>query len=288
MRWHEVGINTHEAILEEPINAFLFHIGASGTHTEQKGQEFLIKGYIPEKFLYDDISKKIEEFLNSLHLIFPYTKRPLFYIKELKELDWTDEWKTFFKPLKVSKDLLILPSWESPNDQAKHVLKIEPGPAFGTGQHPTTQLCLKALESISCEQMRKWSMLDIGTGTGILAIYGAMLGITDVLAIDIDPVALKWAGHNIELNRVSDKVTLSSEPVSCIPKEFDIITANLLLDEIKDVIPHVQPILKKFLIISGILKEQFEELEDLLKSWNLSKRDISFQEDWMCITYFKS
>ena len=287
MKWYEVSINTSETILEEPINAFLFHIGASGTHTEQKGQEFIIKGYIPEKFLCGILSQRIEEFLNDLHLIFLDIRKPVFYIKELKELDWTDKWKAFFKPLKVSKDLLILPSWESSDEQSKHVLKIEPGPAFGTGQHPTTQLCLKALESICCGQMGKWSMLDIGTGTGILAIYGAMLGINDILAIDIDPVALKWARHNIELNRVSDKVQLSSEPISCITKEFDIITANLLLDEIKDVIPHVQPIIKKFLIISGILKEQFEELEDLLKNWDLIKRNISLQEDWMCITYLK-
>lgn len=286
MRWYEIGIRIYENTLEEPISAFLFQLGASGTYTEQKKGSLLIKGYIPEELLSSDLHQRTERFLKELYLIFKIKKTD-FYVKELKEVNWVDNWKSFFRPIRVSKDLLILPAWESKDMQIKHTIRIDPGPAFGTGQHPTTQLCLRALETLSCEMDKGWNMLDIGTGTGILAIYGIMLGITNAVAIDIDPVALKWAEHNIKLNGLSDRITLSSDPVSNISGKFHIIVANLLFNEIKDIISYIPAILKKYFIISGLLKEQLRQLESLLNKHGLGIKGVTFQKDWICTICYK-
>ncbi|RLB08553.1 MAG: 50S ribosomal protein L11 methyltransferase [Deltaproteobacteria bacterium] len=283
MKWYEICIRIYESILEEPVNAFFFQLGASGTATEQKEGCLLVKGYIPEKFFQKDIHKEIERFLKNLHSIFPDIKRSDFHISEVEEFDWFDKWKDFFRPIQVSKDLVILPAWDATDIHAKYIIKIDPGPAFGTGQHPTTQLCLRALESLFYEITDEWNMLDIGTGTGILAIYGAMLGIRNIVAIDIDPAALRWAYHNIRLNNLLHKIILSSAPVHKIEKRFDVVTANLLFDEIKDIMPYIRPLFKRFLIISGILEEQIAPLEDLLKKHHIDISNISFQEDWVCI-----
>ena len=95
MKWYEAGIKIYVITLEEPINTFLFQIGASGTYTEQKEEAFLIKGYIPEKLFHEDIHEKIEKFLKNLHSIFPETKKPDYYIKELKEYNWPQNGRIF-------------------------------------------------------------------------------------------------------------------------------------------------------------------------------------------------
>jgi len=282
MKWYEIGIKIYESILEEPISAFLFESGVLGICLEQKEDGISIKGYISEEFLPKNIHEKVEDFLKHLHSIFPNTKRADFYIQQLKNINWVDNWKKFFSPIHISEKLVIVPPWESTEAQGKHVIKIDPGPAFGTGQHPTTQLCLEAIEVVSSQLNTSWNMLDIGTGTGILAIYGAILGAKEVLALDIDPVALKWAAHNIRLNNVSSKILLSSEPVSKISGNFHIITANLLFDEIKSIISYIPPVMKEWLIVSGILKEQYQDMSKMLKEHKIAIKDIFYKEDWLC------
>ena len=139
------------------------------------------------------------------------------------------------------------------------------------------------MERLSYQLNSPWIVIDVGTGTGILAIYGAMLGAKNVLAIDIDPIALKWAEHNIRLNHVADKIILASESIRNISKRFYLITMNLLFDEIKEIISYIPCILKEWLIISGILKEQYLELKDILQEYNITVKDLFYKEDWTCI-----
>ena len=134
---------------------------------------------------------------------------------------------------------MVYPAWEPlPGDTESLVVRIDPGPAFGTGQHPTTRMCLEALEKISLPE--SWSMLDVGTGSGILAVYGAKLGAGPVVAIDSDPEAIRWARKNIELNGLTGKIELSSGSLEKIRARFSVVVANLTLNTIKELFPHFE------------------------------------------------
>ncbi len=278
MDWIEIGITVADPSLEEVISAILFELGASGVYFDT--EKDLIKGYLPKELIDSSTKNRLKDALKKIKSIFSLQKDISFYIKPAEQIDWVEEWKRFFKPIRVTDLLTVIPCWESEKGiETKYVIKIDPGPAFGTAQHPTTQLCLKLLESFKGKE----SLLDIGTGTGILAIYAAMLGIKKILAIDIDPVALRWADHNLALNRVKDKVVLSSKRVDSISDKFSIIVANLLFDELKEVIPSVPFILKEVFIVSGILKEQLSELKEMLERYGLYIKKSFFQEEWAAL-----
>jgi ribosomal protein L11 methyltransferase len=131
-----------------------------------------------------------------------------------------------------------------------------------------------------------WTMLDIGTGSGILAIYGVKLGAKRVVAIDIDPEAIIWAKRNIELNSLPIEIELSSQPLAKWEENFSLVTANLILDMILDLSPHFPRILKPDgrLILSGILTEQVRQVEERLNKYRLYIEDAIFQEEWACLT----
>ena len=135
------------------------------------------------------------------------------------------------------------------------------------------------------EELKIEDMLDIGTGTGILAIYGAILGAKRILAIDIDPVAIKWARHNVELNRVSDRVVLSDKPIQKISDRFSTIVANLLFDELMDVLPYIPSLRKEngHLITSGILDNQKKDLLKELRGLGFDVLKEKSEEDWICL-----
>jgi len=278
MKWLEIKIETDDKRLEEPINALLFEIGVSGIASEEREGSFLIKGFIPSNLFDSSLEDKLKRSLQEISLIFPAAKI-LFSIKDLEEIDWAERWKKFFRPVQVSRLLTVVPSWEKCSPNTKYVIRIDPGPAFGTGQHPSTKLCLRAMEEVKIE-----NMLDIGTGTGILAIYAALLGAKRILAIDIDPIAIKWARHNIELNRVSDKVILSDMPVQNISDRFSTVVANLLFDELMDVLPYIPSFLKEdgHLITSGILDDQKKGLLDKLKDSGFKVLKEISEEEWVC------
>ena len=285
MDWFEINITIEDQFIQEIVNVFLFELGVTGTVTEDKNDHWLIKGYLPSNITLKQINKRIQIFLDKISFIFPSIKKPKYSIKRqtFKDNNWVNSWRKYFRPIHISKNLTIIPPWESTTStNTTHTIVIEPGPAFGTGYHPTTQLCLKAIEYLSPIDL-SWNMLDIGTGSGILSIYAALLGAKDILAIDIDPIALKWAKYNINLNNVSDKILLSSNPIQEISGNFYLITANLLFDEMIHIIPYIPSILNKWFIISGILQNQFQEIQKILNQYNFLIRYINKKEDWISI-----
>ncbi len=116
-----------------------------------------------------------------------------FELTKMENQDWQRNWRRFFRPVRISKKLLILPVWEElpPHAEETHIIRIDPGPAFGTGQHATTKMCLQAMEFFGSLESR--TLLDVGTGSGILAIYGAQSGFGNIEAIDVDTEAVRWA-----------------------------------------------------------------------------------------------
>jgi ribosomal protein L11 methyltransferase len=190
-------------------------------------------------------------------------------LKNIREEDWADNWKQYFKPFFCGEKLLIKPSWEDISDTGgRTVLEIDPGSSFGTGQHHTTKLCLELLE----EYANNAEVLDLGCGSGILGIASALLGATNVKSVDIDENSVRIAAENFEKNNIckdrynlycgniiSDKAFADSIKSD---KKADLIVANIVADVIIAMSPLFGEYLKETgkIIISGIIKERAEEV----------------------------
>jgi ribosomal protein L11 methyltransferase len=284
--WLEITIDIDQ-VAHEALGDFLFGMGCKGIISEDF-KDFSIKTYLPFQKNIEDIRIKIEQFIHGLEDIFPEARSSGIRIHAIKDQDWGVAWRRFFHADQVTQNLMVIPIWDPiPTSLKCHIIKVDPGPAFGTGQHPTTRMCLISMEkpSFKCP----WTMLDIGTGSGILAIYGVKLGAKRVVAIDIDPEAIIWAERNIELNSLPVEIELSSRPITDWEENFSLVTANLTLGMILDLSPHFPRVLKPDgrLILSGILREQIKEVEERLYEYRLYIEDAIFQEEWACLTLRK-
>ena len=214
----------------------------------------------------------------------------------IREEDWANSWKEHFKPSRIGTRLVIKPTWEEYAAQAEDIIiELDPGMAFGTGTHPTTRLCLESLERIffptppfcSGEQFIPTDILDVGTGSGVLAIAAAKLGAGRVVALDIDPEAVAVAQGNSAQNRVDRAVLVSNEPLAEISGMYDIVLANILAEELvrlgEELFGRVRP--HGFLILSGILTEKEELVCEGFSPFPLALVEITREAEWSCLTY---
>jgi ribosomal protein L11 methyltransferase len=190
---------------------------------------------------------------------------------------WRDEWKKYFVPFRLTERVTIRPPWEpyTPAHPEERVLELEPGRAFGTGLHPTTALVARALEersaAIFTQGGRPASLLDVGTGSGILALIGLVLGASTARAIDVDPDAVSLARENAERNGLGDRLKADASPVQEIRESFDIVVANI---EASVLVAMAEPLARRvaargILILSGILQERAAEVRGAFASFAL-------------------
>lgn len=205
----------------------------------------------------------------------------------VQEEDWANNWKAYFKPVRVGERLMIIPSWEAYELQPQDVpLFLDPGMAFGTGTHPTTALCLRRLETVVRPGMR---VLDVGTGSGILAIASARLGAAPVVGIDIDPVAVRVAKENAERNGVTIDVRAGTlDQVE--PDECDLVIANIIASIIIDILPDVVTRMKKggLFLASGIIAEKKQAVADAMMAAWLLPVEVREEGGWVAILAKKS
>lgn len=248
-----------------------------------------IRAYLPEEADPNPKMAELEDYLQELSINRPdvYFAGPT--IKLVSKEDWSSSWKAHFKPLRVGRRLLILPTWEEtvplPDDL---VLRIDPGMAFGTGGHETTRLCLEMLESsMDIFGSAKPSLLDLGTGSGILAMAAGLLGAGRILALDIDPDAVEIAKANFEINGLAEKVASGITPLESIVESFDIILANILAEELIRLAPCLSARLNPggVLILSGILAEKEDMVRRGFASQPIRFGETRFAGEWVAMLY---
>lgn len=214
-------------------------------------------------------------------------------VSETEDKDWLNNWKEFFHQFYID-DLLITPSWEEvkPEDADKKVLHIDPGTAFGTGMHETTQLCIRQLKKyITSETL----LLDVGTGSGILAIISLMYGIKGAVGTDLDPCAVEAVRENMEVNGVvSDSFEMMIGNIISDKEiqervgydKYDIVVANILAEVLLPLTPVVKQHLKKggIYITSGIIAEKEQLVTDAIKAAGMEVLEVTRQNEWVSVT----
>lgn len=185
----------------------------------------------------------------------------------VSEEDWADSWKKYYKPIKTGKRLVIVPVWETYDAQPGELtVLMDPGMAFGTGTHETTRLCAALLEEYTAEGC---SVLDVGCGSGILAICASKLGAGECFACDIDPVAVRIAEENTVLNGTLNVKCALSDLLAGVPaKQYDVCVANIVADVIIRMAPDIGRYMKDdgVLIVSGIIEERADEVISVLEA----------------------
>ena len=181
----------------------------------------------------------------------------------VNEEDWANNWKQYYHTQRIGKRIVVTPSWEEYTPSGDDVqMRLDPGMAFGTGTHDTTRLCLELLEECVTPETR---ILDVGTGSGILSVGGVLLGAPSALGVDIDPVAVKVANENAEINEVTDKTEfVCGDLTDKVHGKFEIVTANIVADVIIRLLSTVKNYLFKggVLIVSGIIDTRADEVEN--------------------------
>ena len=202
----------------------------------------------------------------------------------VKDEDWSEVWKQFYKPFRAGRSLVVKPTWEPYNPQpGDRVIEIDPGMAFGSGTHETTGMCLELLEEAVHGGER---VIDVGTGSGILAIGAALLGAKDVLAIDIDPTAVKVARENVAHNHLEQTVTtLEGNLLEKVDAQCEVCVANIIADVIcmfaAPLNDHIVP--GGLFICSGIIKEREQDVTDALLAAHYTILDIRRKGEWVAM-----
>jgi len=232
-------------------------------------EEVLVKGYlVDDASLHDKlqyIRSRVQGLL-SQDLGFSIGSGEI-VLSNVREEDWANNWKKYFKPRKIGEKIVIKPTWEEYEKQEGDVvLELDPGMAFGTGTHETTILCVKALEKWAASGRR---ILDIGCGTGILAIAGLLLGADFATAVDIDSNAVRITRENAAMNGVGDRIeAIQGDLLYKVTGQYDIVVANIIADVIIHLSKDVKNYMKKdgVFIASGIILDRLQDVEEALKT----------------------
>lgn len=217
-------------------------------------------------------------------------------LSSIREEDWANNWKQYFKPIKVGEKLIIKPSWENcSNDDNRKILEIDPASSFGTGQHHTTRLCLELLEkSLNTGDC----ILDMGCGSGILSIGAMLLGAENAVAVDIEENASVTAMENALKNNIPEEkyityfgnILTDNKLADTIDKKYDIITANIVADVLIAMKDYFVRYIKEngILIVSGIITERMNEVIDAIVSVGFEMLEVNTKEGWAAVKFIKS
>jgi ribosomal protein L11 methyltransferase len=270
---------------EDVISGLLLDMDFDGVQTEDIKAEpdrVMLSAYFPLDDTVGDRVFKIRRALDNMRELNPDIGDPRISLEKFDDKDWTEEWKSFFKPLLVGERIVIYQSWEKTELPDRDIrIQIDPGMAFGTGKHSTTILSLQLLEKVIKGGEK---VADVGTGSGILAIATAKLGASRVLAIDVDMKAVEIAKENSQNNSVGNKIdVICGDLVTVVKGKFDVLIANILTNILLPMIPYANSYLNYdgYFILSGIMENEAFEIDESLRSEGFSILETPQHEEWV-------
>lgn len=303
MDWMEVSVHTN-TLGADLVSAWLQSFGVKGTQIIDRADvpdPSLPSGYweLIDQTLIDQMPQDVivkawfeetadllplREGLGSLPALAGFDLGTLaLEIDQVKEKDWAEYWKRFYKPLRLGKRLVVRPSWEAykalPDDL---VIDLDPGMAFGTGTHESTALCVELIE----RHYQGGKVLDLGTGSGILAIAAAKLGAQEVLAIDIDPLAVRTAQENVDNNKLASVITVRrGDLLQGIEGSFDFAVANILADVIIMLCVPLKRQLKPgaVFVCSGIIRDREDDVRAALEAAGYAPLERLLKGEWVAL-----
>jgi len=286
----------------DALNNFVAEIGAQGAFQEYGAQPQnglpeaaspeILKVFLPFDLRLEQRVASLQTYLESLAEIFPELEKPTMKTETIHDPDWGEAWKKYFKPLRVTKNIIIKPTWERYSPAGGDVvIDIDPGMAFGTGQHPSTRMCLEALENILLHDrsIDTWRVLDVGTGTGILGIAAAKLNEANVLCVDTDKKAVEIAIENVLINHVEKHVEVRHGEIAALAETFDLIVANITAKALMKLRPQLQRLLNQhgYLVISGIIEQDKKDIEDSFPAAAFPVHQLLTEKEWICFVLRK-
>ena len=306
MNWLEVSVNTHSESVEV-VSSILIELGSKGVSIEDPQDYYqltdeqlewlkvqqkdlyetdtvIVKGYFQPSQWSKDSSNLLHEKLEEIKVYGLQTGPLSVQVKEVGEEDWANAWKQYYYPVRVTRFLTVVPSWidyEKEQDD-ELLIELDPGLAFGTGTHPTTQLSLTALE----QTIRgNESVLDVGTGSGVLSIASKLLGASKVTAFDIDEMATRVAKENIALNPTIGEIEVFENNLLVgVEQKSDLIVANILAEILLQMPEDAYRNLNDdgSLILSGIIESKANEVKEAYEKAGFTLVERMIMREWNC------
>ena len=304
MNWLEVSFNL-DGELAEAVAEVLARYAPSGVVTEHgikfvdaddpgtPSDDVTVRAYLPADERLEETRQRLEQSLSYLGMIQPI---PAPTYTPIKDANWMEAWKQHYRPLVVGEKLIIVPAWMDSPDESRIPIKIDPGMAFGTGTHPTTQLVLDFMEDV-IDELNPKTLIDVGCGSGILSIGALKLGIEKALGVDVDAASVESSRENADVNGIGDEFIIGQGSVDeILAGNFEFKSAPLVVANI------LAPILIRLteagmgtlvapngrLILSGILEEREADIRAVVASHQLEILERRQMGDWVAFTLKRS
>ena len=305
-RWIEVRVITESEALEE-VSGIFYTLDCKGVAIEDpqdilgreqgpltwdfadlnvlehKGEFAVVKGYFSDEDNIEEVVAFVKERLEDIKNLGINIGKGEVEVQEMKEEDWANTWKKYYKPFRIGKSIVIKPIWEEYEEkEGDLIVELDPGMAFGTGDHETTNMCIRALEKYVEKDS---TVFDVGCGSGILAIAAAKLGAKKAIGVELDPVAVESAKENVGYNNLDNIEILEGNLAEVIEGKADIVVANILAEIICILTEDVRRVLKQggYFITSGIIHDRVDMVVNKLEECGFEVESVNKDGEWNCI-----